>query len=147
MDGTVGRQTERGSGQSRRRSAERDLYRLSRAFQFSNEAMVITDEGSRILDLNEAAVRVLGASDRGELLGTVGLSLLVPSDLGRATEAMETAEPTPNEGLLYTIMGKTGSVRQVEVFSTPIPGEGGATEGFIILIRHPPVSRSVSSPI
>ncbi len=122
---------------SRRKNAERELIRLSRAFQFSNEPMVITDNKSRIADINDAAVRLLGASKREELIGTDGMSLLVPDDIDRATAAMDSSEPTPSEGLVYTIMDKNGKSRDIEVRSSPIPGADGRTEGFIVLLRSP----------
>ncbi len=120
---------------SRRKGAERDLMKFSKAFHFSNEAMIITDDRSRIIDINPSAVRLLGASDRKELLGTVGLSLLVPEEIDKAVKAMRDSEPTPRKGLVYTIRDKSGIVRAVEVFSSPIPGEDGSTEGFIVLLR------------
>ncbi|MCU0799948.1 MAG: PAS domain S-box protein, partial [Candidatus Thermoplasmatota archaeon] len=131
---------------SRRKNAERELIRLSRAFQFSNEPMLITDHESRIVDLNEAAAKMLGASEREELIGTEGLSLLAPSDIDRATAAMESSEPTPREGLGYTITDRKGRKRDVEVWSSPIPGEDGRTEGFIVLLRSPPINRKVWIP-
>jgi PAS domain S-box-containing protein len=120
---------------SRRKGAERDLMMFSKAFHFSNEAMIITDERSRILDINPSAVRLLGASAREDLLGTVGLTLLVPEEMDRAVAAMRSSEPTPGEGLVYTVRNGSGSVRRVEVFSSPIPGEDGSTEGFIVLLK------------
>ncbi len=74
-----------------RKKAEEELMRLSTAVRMTSDSIVITDIDMVILDVNEAALRMYGASKKEDLVGKNALSIIAPEDRRKAQASIEEA--------------------------------------------------------
>lgn len=74
-----------------RKKAEEELMRLSTAVRMTSDSIVITDIEMVILDVNEAALRMYGASKKEDLVGKNAMNIIAPEDRRKAQASIEEA--------------------------------------------------------
>jgi PAS domain S-box-containing protein len=119
-----------------RKQAEATLLRLSSAVRMSTDSIVIADLEGKIVELNEATLRMYGAADKGDLLGKSAFELIVPEDRAEAFAGME---ETLDKGFIrnreYQIILKDGSTLPVEMSVALMKDAGGNPVGFVGISR------------
>jgi PAS domain S-box-containing protein len=109
--------------------AERRRRRTREMIELSPDAYLLADADARLIDVNEAACRLLGYT-RAELLGTSGFDLISPRErarlMERHTRRLALGEVHVVE---WIIRRKDGSMLPVEVSSNMLPD--GRWQGFM----------------
>src|SRR2546425_354391 len=72
-----------------RKRAEEALLRLSSAVRIATDSIVITDLEGRIVEVNDATLKMYGTADKEDLLGKSAFDLIVPEDRVKAFAGME----------------------------------------------------------
>jgi PAS domain S-box-containing protein len=72
-----------------RKRAEEELIRLSSAVKASVDSIVIMDVEGKVIDVNESALRMYGADDKGDLIGQRVLDLIAPEHREKALAGIE----------------------------------------------------------
>jgi len=119
-----------------RKKAEEELVRLSNAVKRSTDSIVISDLDGKIIDVNEATLKMYGTEDKGDLIGKNSLDLIAPEDREKALaglkEALEEGYVTGRE---YHIVVKDGGRILVEMNSAIIKDVDGKPIGFVGISR------------
>jgi PAS domain S-box-containing protein/putative nucleotidyltransferase with HDIG domain len=119
-----------------RRRAEEKLSRLLSAVQMSTDSIVISDIDARIIDANEATLRMYGTADREELVGKNSFDLIAPEDRERALAGMkEVLEEGYIEGREFHIITKHGARIIVEMNCGIMKDDHGKVMGFVATSR------------
>lgn len=58
-----------------RKKAEEELVRLSSAVKMSTDSIVISDLDAKIIDVNEATLKMYGTDDKRDLIGKIPSTL------------------------------------------------------------------------
>lgn len=120
----------------RTKSAEEELIRLSSAVKTSTDCIIITDLNVKIIDANEAALKMYGAGDKADLIGKNSFELLVPEDRKKALIDMkETLEKGYDKSRDYHIFTKNGNRIPVEMSTTVMKAPDGKPIGFVGIAR------------
>ena len=118
------------------KKAEDELIRLSNAVKMSTDSIVIGDLDARIIDVNEATLKMYGTDDKEDLIGKDSFSLIAPEDRERALagmkEALEKGHTTSRE---YAIMTKSGGRIPVEMSAALMKDADGKPVGFVGISR------------
>lgn len=89
-----------------------------------------------ITDVNEAILKIYGASDKSEFVGKHVLSFLVKKERGQVVkevlDAITTGKSSTRE---YRILSKNGKIISLEVTLDFIMNENGEKIGFIDIVR------------
>ena len=119
-----------------RRRAEEELIRLSNAVRMATDSIVISDLEAKIIEVNEATLKMYGTDDKGDLIGKNSYDLIAPEDREKAiASAKEVLERGYVENQEYHIITKDGSTVLVEM-STAIMKDGdGKPIGFVAVSR------------
>ncbi len=119
-----------------RRRAEEELIRLSNAVRMATDSIVISDLEAKIIEVNEATLKMYGTDDKGDLIGKNSYDLIAPEDREKAiASAKEVLERGYVENREYHIITKDGSTVLVEM-STAIMKDGdGKPIGFVAVSR------------
>ena len=119
-----------------RRRAEEELIRLSNAVRMATDSIVISDLEAKIIEVNEATLKMYGTDDKGDLIGKNSYDLIAPEDREKAIAgAKEVLERGYVENREYHIITKDGSTVLVEM-STAIMKDGdGKPIGFVAVSR------------
>ncbi len=106
-------------------------------FDSITEGITITDLTGTITDVNEAAVRMGGFSDREQQIGRNGLEFVAPKDRARAIEEVTRvlAEGGDSGTVEYTIIDADGREVEAEVSITLLRDNSGNPVGFINVSR------------
>src|SRR5437762_4259784 len=72
-----------------RKRAEEALLRLSSAVKLATDSIVIADLEGRIVEVNDATLKMYGTDNKGELLGKSAFDLIVPGDRAQAVVARD----------------------------------------------------------
>ena len=121
---------------SERRRAEEDVRRLSDAVRMSTDSIVVTDMRGKILDGNEASVRMYGTDNRADLIGMKAFDIIAPEDRETAFEKMKEAiEKGYVSGLEYHILTRDGRTMLVEASTSVMRGSKGEPVGFVGVSR------------
>jgi two-component system sporulation sensor kinase A len=119
-----------------RKRAEEQLLRLSNAVKMSTDSIVIADLEAKIIDVNEATLKMYGTDDEKDLIGKNSLELIVPEEREKALEglreALEKGYVTRRE---YHIVIKDGSKVLVEMNSAVMKDADGKPIGFVAVSR------------
>jgi len=119
-----------------RKQAEEQLLRLSNAVKMSTDSIVIADLEAKIIDVNEATLKMYGTDDEKDLIGKNSLELIVPEEREKALEglreALEKGYVTRRE---YHIVIKDGSKVLVEMNSAVMKDADGKPIGFVAVSR------------
>lgn len=116
--------------------AQAELLRLSTAVRMSTDSIVICDLAGKIIDANEATLKMYGTTDKGDLQGKSAFELIVPEDRAKAFAGME---ETLEQGFLrnrqYQIILKDGRTIPVEMSVALMKDAGGKVVGFVGISR------------
>jgi PAS domain S-box-containing protein len=106
-------------------------------FDSITDGITITDLMGNITDVNEAAVRMGGFSDREEQIGRNGIEFVAPRDRARAIEEFTRVlnEGSGSGTVEYTIVGAGGHEVEAEVSITLLRDGSGKPVGYINVSR------------
>lgn len=119
-----------------RKQAEEELIRLSNAVKMSTDSIVISDLDGKIIDVNDATLRMYGTDDEGDLIGKSSFDLIAPEDREKALagtkEALEKGYVKDRE---YNVITKDGGRVPVEMSAAIMKDKGGKPIGFVGISR------------
>jgi PAS domain S-box-containing protein len=119
-----------------RERAEEQLIRLSNAVKMSTDSIVISDLEAKIIDVNEASLKMYGADDKRELIGKNSLELIAPEEREKAFESMR---EVPKKGYAkeqeHHAITKDGSKILVETSTAILKDADGKPIGFVAISR------------
>ncbi len=119
-----------------RRKLEEEIRLLSDAVKMSTESIFIADLDGRIIDANEAALKMLGATNKPDLIGKGVLEFVAPEDRQKAYEKMEEAlqkgELRPVE---YHLVKVDGNTIVAEISASALKAKSGNPKGFVAVAR------------
>jgi len=119
-----------------RKRAEEELIRLSSAVKMSTDSIVISDLDGKIIDVNEATLKMYGTDDKRDLIEKNSFDLIVPEEGEKALVGMkEVLEKGYVKGREYHIMTKDGSRIPVEMSVSIMKGVDGKPIGFVGISR------------
>ncbi len=119
-----------------RKRAEEALLRLSNAVQMSTDSIVITDLEGKIVELNEATLRMYGTTNKEDLLGKSAFAVIAPEDGEEALAAMEEVlEKEAISNRECTVIVKDGSTLPVEMSVALMKDARGNPVGFVGISR------------
>jgi len=119
-----------------RKKMEQELRLLSDAVKMSKDGIAISDLEGRIVEANEASLKMHGIDNREDLIGRVALELIAPEDHEMLTEKMAkemvSGEPTYLE---YHSVTKDGRKILVEANVSVMRGRNGEPIGYMAVVR------------
>jgi PAS domain S-box-containing protein len=119
-----------------RRQVEEELLRLSNAVKMSTDSIVISDLEAKIIEINEATLKMYGADDKKDLIGENSLELIAPEEREKALEAMrEVLQKGYVKEREYHIITKDGSKVFVEMNVALMKDVTGKPIGFVAISR------------
>ena len=118
-----------------RKKVEEELVRLSTAVKMSPDSIVITDMDAKIIDLNEATLKMYGAEDKRDLIGKNSFDLIAPEDREKALAVMnEVLEKGSKKIQEFSVVTKKGR-RTVEMSLAIMKDADGIPIGFVGITR------------
>jgi two-component system sporulation sensor kinase A len=118
------------------KKAEEELIRLSSAVKMSVDSIVIGDLDAKIIDVNEATLKMYGTDNKRDLIGKSSFDLIAPEDREKALAGMkEVLEKEYVKGREYNIITKDGSRIPVEMNTTIMKDADGKPIGFVAISR------------
>jgi PAS domain S-box-containing protein len=122
---------------SERKKAEEALIRLSNAVKMSTDSIVISDLDGKIIDANEATLKMYGTDDKRNLIGKNSFDLIVPEEREKAVLGMkELLEKGCLKSREYNIATKDGNRIPVGMSVAIIKDADGKPRGFIGISRE-----------
>lgn len=119
-----------------RKKAEEELIRLSSAVKMSADSIVIGDLDAKIIDVNEATLKMYGTEDKRDLIGRSSFDLIAPEDREKGLAGMkEVLEKGYVKDRKYNIITKNGSRIPVEMNTAIMKGVDGKPIGFVAVSR------------
>ncbi len=119
-----------------RKKTEEELVRLSSAVKTSIDGIIISDLNGKIVEANEATLKMYGTNDKNDLIGKNSFDLLVPEDQKKALVAMkETLENGYSKSLDYNVITKNCSKIPVEMSIAIMKAQDGKPIGFVGVAR------------
>ena len=119
-----------------RKQAEEELIRLSSAVKTSVDSIVIIDVEGKIIDVNEAALKMYGTDDKGDLIGQNSLDLLAPKHREKGLAGIEfVLEKGYDTSRDYEVISKNGSRVPVGLSAAVMKDAGGKPTGIVIIAR------------
>jgi len=119
-----------------RKRAEEELVRLSSAVKMSTDSIVIGDLDGKIIDVNEATLKMYGTDDKRDLIEKNSFELIAPEEREKALAGMkkvlEKGYVTSRE---YHIVTKDGGRVPVEMSIAIMKDAGGKPIGFVGVSR------------
>jgi PAS domain S-box-containing protein len=120
-----------------RKQAEEELIRLSNAVRMTTDSIVISDLEARIIDVNEATLKMYGTDDKRDLIGIDSLELISPEEREIALKGMrKTLEKGYVKDREFHIMTKDGSKVLVEMSVAVMKGADSKLIGFVGVSRN-----------
>src|SRR5207244_9770473 len=108
-----------------------DLVRMS------TDSIVVSDLEGKIVDVNEATLKMYGTADKGDLTGKSAFDLIVPDDRAKAFAGRE---ETLEKGFLrnrdYQVIIKDGRTIPVEMSVALMQAAGGKPVEFVDVRRY-----------
>jgi len=105
-------------------------------FESISDGILVSDLEGQIIDVNEAAIRLLGCSDKVEAIGQPGFEFIAEKDRARAAEdAMQAIELGYGPAYEYTFVAKDGREYDAEASASLLLDGAGNTLGFISIFR------------
>src|SRR5207247_3958989 len=86
---------------TKRKRTEEELLRLSTAVRMSTDSIVISDLEGKIVEVNEATLKMYGTEDKRNLLGKSAFDLIVPADRAKALDRKSTRLNSSHEWISY----------------------------------------------
>jgi PAS domain S-box-containing protein len=119
-----------------RKKTEEELVRLSSAVKMSTDSIVISDLDAKIIDVNEATLKMYGTDDKGDLIGKNSFDLIAPENREKALAGTkEVLEKGYVVGREYNIITKDGSRIPVEMNVAIMKDADGKPIGFVGISR------------
>jgi PAS domain S-box-containing protein len=119
-----------------RKQAEEEVIHLYNAVNMATDSIVVSDLGTKIMDVNKATLKMYGTHDKGELIGRNSLDLIAPEDREKAIARMEEVlEKGYIKGEEYHIITKDGSRIPVEMSAALMKDADGKPIGFVAVSR------------
>jgi len=122
--------------ESKRKQAEEELIRLSTAVKMSTDSIVISDLEAKVIDINEATLKMYGTDSKEDLIGKKSFDIIAPQDKKRALEGMQ---KVLKKGYLkdgeYHIVTKNGKQVPLEVSVALMRDGQGRPLGFVAVSR------------
>jgi PAS domain S-box-containing protein len=119
-----------------RKRMEEELLRLSDAVRMTSDSIVIIDLKGKIVEVNEAALKMNGPNDRADLIGKDAFDFISPEEreivIADARKAMSAGDSTPIE---YHCVTKDSLKILVEATVSVMKGENGEPIGFVNVVR------------
>jgi len=110
--------------------------KLRAVFESIGDAVTVSDLEGRIIEENEAALRMQGYSHKKEVIGQSGLELVAEKDRARVIEAISNALKLGYGPLgEFTFIDKNGRESCGEASAALLRDSSGNPEGFISVIR------------
>lgn len=99
-----------------RKRMEEELVRLSNAVKMSTDSIVITDIDAKIVDVNEATLKMYGADDKRDLIGKSSFDLIAPEDREKALAVLkEVLEKGFRKIQRFKVVNKDGTRKSIEM--------------------------------
>ncbi len=118
------------------KQAEEELIRLSSAIKASTDSVVISDINARIIDVNEAVLKMYGTHDKEDLIGKNSFDLIVPKEQEKALKGMKIVlQKGYIKSREYNIKTKDGSRIPVDMSVSTINDKDGKPIGFVGISR------------
>ena len=118
------------------KKAEEALIRLSSAVKMTSDSVVISDIDGKIIDVNEATLKMYGTEDKENLIGKSSYDLIAPEDREKALAGMkETLGKGYVKRLEYNIITKDGGRVPVEMSVAIMKDVDGKPIGFVGISR------------
>jgi PAS domain S-box-containing protein len=119
-----------------RKRAEEELIRLSSAVKMSVDSIVIIDVEGKIIDVNEAALKMYGTDDKEGLIGQNVLAFIAPEHRERGRAGMEfVLEKGYDMSRGYEVITKDSNRTPVELSATAMKDADGKPSGIVIIAR------------
>ena len=119
-----------------RKQVEEELIRLSGAIRMSTDSIVLTDMEAKIIEVNEATLKMYGTDNKEDLIGKSAFDLIAPEDREKAFAGMqEVLEKGYVKSREYHVITKDGSRLPVEMSAALIKDMEGKTTGFVGISR------------
>ena len=119
-----------------RKKAEKELIRLSSAVKMSTDSIVIGDLYAKIIDVNEATLKMYGTDDKRDLIGKSSFDLIAPEEREKALAGMkETLEKGYLKSREYHVFTKDGGRIPVEMSAAIMKDADGKPIGFVGITR------------
>ena len=119
-----------------RKRVEEELIRMSDAVKMSTDSIVISDIEARIIDVNEATMKMYGTDNKKDLVGKNSFDLIAPED---REKALEGTKKVLEKGYLkdqeYTIITKDSDRIPVEMSASILKDTDGKPIGFVAITR------------
>jgi PAS domain S-box-containing protein len=133
---------------TKRKQMEEELRRLSDAVKMTTDSVAVTDMRGRILDINEAGLRMYGLSDRADFVGRNPLDAIAPEDRRKALENMaKLVETGQVNNIEYHVLRKDGSKIFIETSVSVIKGGNGEPKGLVAVARDITESRKAAEAL
>ncbi|HEV8715791.1 MAG TPA: PAS domain S-box protein [Candidatus Binatia bacterium] len=112
------------------------LLSLSSVVQASIDSIVLADLTGKILDVNEATLKMYGTNDKGDLIGKNTLELIALADRQRAvTYFQEVLAQGHLKGREYQVLLKSGATIPVELSAALLKDAAGTPLGLVGITR------------
>lgn len=119
-----------------RKRAEEELIRLSSAVKMSTDSIVIGDLDAKIIDVNEATLKMYGTDEKADLIGKNSFDLITPKEREKALAGMkEVLEKGYLRGQEYHIITKDGARIPVEMSIAIMKDADSKPIGFVSINR------------
>jgi len=119
-----------------RKKMEQELRRLSDAVNMSKDSFAISDMEGRIIEANEAALKMHGVENKADLIGRGALELIAPEDHEMLTDKMAKALETGSLPYIeYHCLKNDGSKCVVEASISVMKDKSGEPTGYMAVAR------------
>jgi len=119
-----------------RKRAEEELIRLSSAVKMSTDSIVISDLDGKIIDVNEATLKMYDTDYKRDLIGKNSFDLIAPEEREKAlVGTKEVLERGYVKNREYHVVTKDGSRISVEMSASIMKDVDGKPIGFVGISR------------
>jgi len=125
-----------------RKKAEEEVVRLSNAVKMSTDSIVITDIDAKIIDVNEATLKMYGADNKNDLIGKNSFDLIAPEDREKASVVLkEVLEKGSRKFQKFNVVKKDGTRKTMEMSLAIMKDADGRPIGIVGISRDVPESK------
>jgi PAS domain S-box-containing protein len=117
------------------KQAEEVIQRFSDAAKLSLEGIVLCDKDLKIIDVNEAALKIYKATTQNDLLGKDALSLLQPKELEKAYKKLNLLLKTGHVTAEFVAVTKKGKLVPIEYSGAIMKDTQGQVTGFFSVLK------------
>jgi PAS domain S-box-containing protein len=119
-----------------RKRAEEEMIRLSSAVKMTTDSIAISDLNGKIIDVNEATLKMYGTHEKRDLIKKNSFDLIAPEEREKAFAGMkEVLEKGYVKSREYHVVTKDGNRIPVEMSTSIMKGADGTPLGFVGISR------------